>query len=67
MKGRSSTGRQRLSVSKPNRDQLFSACDLLNIPRPRWGQPVDEKRARKNQRSVLESTHPDTPSPSGDD
>lgn len=51
---------QRLSMAKPNRDQLFSACDLLNIPRPRWGKPADEKRARKNQRSVLKSTHPDT-------
>ena len=51
---------QRLSMSKPNRDQLFSACDLLNIPRPRWGKPADQKRAWKNRRAVLKSTHPDT-------
>ena len=51
---------QWLSMSKPNRDQLFSACDLLNIPRPRWGKPADQKRAWKNRRAVLKSTHPNT-------
>jgi hypothetical protein len=51
---------QRLSMSKPNRDKLYSACDLLNIPRPRWGKSADQKRAWRNRRSVLKSTHPDT-------
>lgn len=50
----------RFGAAKPRRDDLFSACDLLNIPRPRWGKPADQKRAWKNRRSVLKSTHPDT-------
>lgn len=50
----------RFGAAKPRRDELFSACDLLNIPRPRWGKPADQKRAWKNRRSVLKSTHPDT-------
>ena len=50
---------QRFQTAKPRRDELFSACALLNIPRPRWGQPADQKRAWKNRRSALASTHPD--------
>jgi hypothetical protein len=50
----------RFSAAKPNRTQLFAACDQLNVPRPRWGKPVDQKRAWKIRRSVLKSTHPDT-------
>ena len=50
----------RFSAVKPNRTQLFGACDQLNVPRPRWGKPVDQKRAWKIRRSILKATHPDT-------
>jgi hypothetical protein len=50
---------QRFSTAKPRRDDLFAACALLNIPRPRWGQPADQKRAWKNRKAALASTHPD--------
>jgi len=49
----------RFLAAKPKRDDLYGACDQLNIPRPRWGKPADQKRAWKNRRSVLKSTHPD--------
>jgi len=50
---------QRFKYTKPSRDDLFSACALLNIPRPKWGKPADAERAWKNRRAVLRSTHPD--------
>ncbi len=55
----------RFSATKPDRNQLFAACDLLNVPRPRWGKPVDQKRAWKIRRSVLKATHPDKVGDSG--
>jgi hypothetical protein len=49
----------RIKMDKPSRDELFAACSLLNIPRPRWGQPADIKRAWRNRRAVLRANHPD--------
>jgi hypothetical protein len=44
----------------PKKHKLYAACDLLNVPRPsRWGQPVDQQRARKHQRAALRTHHPD--------
>jgi hypothetical protein len=51
---------QRFTNAIPKRHELFAACDLLNVPRPRWGQPVDQKRAWTNRRAALRATHPDT-------
>jgi hypothetical protein len=50
----------RLDRSLPSRAELFEACDLLNVPRPKWGKRVDQKRAWKNRKAALKSTHPDT-------
>lgn len=50
----------RLVRALPSRAELFEACDLLNVPRPKWGKRVDQKRAWKNRKAALKSTHPDT-------
>jgi hypothetical protein len=51
---------QRFTIAIPKRHELFLACDFLNVPRPRWGQPADQKRAWTNRRAALRATHPDT-------
>lgn len=50
----------RLDRSLPSRAELFEACDLLNVPRPKWGKRADQNRAWKNRKAALKSTHPDT-------
>jgi hypothetical protein len=50
---------RRFSRDPPNKRQLFEACNLLNVPRPRWGQRVDQEKARKHQRAALRPLHPD--------
>jgi hypothetical protein len=49
----------RFKQTIPKRHELFQACILLNIPRPRWGLRADQERAWKNRRSALKATHPD--------
>lgn len=50
---------QRFSWQAPKRNKLNAACDLLNVPRPRWGQRADQERAWKHRRAALRSHHPD--------
>lgn len=50
----------RVNISIPSRAGLFEACDMLNIPRPRWGKRADQERAWKHRKAALRSTHPDT-------
>ncbi|HYX20440.1 MAG TPA: J domain-containing protein [Thermoanaerobaculia bacterium] len=50
---------QRFTWPTPKRNRLNASCDLLNIPRPRWGQRADQERAWKNRRSALRAHHPD--------
>ena len=50
----------RIGRAVPSRSELFSACDMLNIPRPKWGKRADQDRAWKNRTSALKATHPDT-------
>jgi hypothetical protein len=50
----------RIQRAVPSRSELFSACDMLNIPRPKWGKRADQERAWKNRTSALKATHPDT-------
>lgn len=54
-----STFSNRFSNQPPDKSALRNACDLLGIPRPKWGQPADQERARKNQRAALRKIHPD--------
>jgi len=49
----------RIRRAKPHRDELFAACDLLNVPRPKWNRPADQERAWRNRRAALRATHPD--------
>jgi hypothetical protein len=49
----------RFSNQPPDKSGLRNACDLLGIPRPVWGRPADQARARKNQRAALRKIHPD--------
>lgn len=49
----------RLRPEPVMRDQLLAACDLLNIPRPKWGRRADQDRAWKNRKAALRATHPD--------
>jgi len=41
----------RFTNDPPDRSALRNACDLLGIPRPKWGTRADQERARKNQRT----------------
>lgn len=51
----------RLQRALPDRKEVFGACDLLNVPRPKFRRDlVDQKRAWKNRRSALRATHPDS-------
>lgn len=50
---------QRFTWQVPKRNLLNASCDLLNVPRPRWGQRADQERAWKHRRAALRSHHPD--------
>jgi hypothetical protein len=50
----------RMRSERPARSQLYDACDVLNIPRPKWGQRADQERAWKNRKKSLAATHPDS-------
>jgi hypothetical protein len=50
---------KRFEWPAPRKARLMRSCDLLNVPRPRWGKPVDQQRAWKHQKASLRATHPD--------
>jgi len=50
---------QRFTWQAPKRSRLYASCDLLNVPRPRWGQRADQERAWKHRRAALRAHHPD--------
>lgn len=50
---------RRLRPEPVMREHLLAACDLLNIPRPKWGRRADQERAWKHRKAALRATHPD--------
>jgi hypothetical protein len=50
---------KRFRATAPEKARLYAACDMLNIPRPKWGARADEVRAWKNRKAALASMHPD--------
>lgn len=49
----------RLTQAAPDRAELFAACVLIGISRPKAGKPADQERAWKNRRILLRAAHPD--------
>lgn len=50
----------RMRPKSIDKKRLHHACDMLNIPRPKWGRRADDKRAWKNRSRALAAMHPDT-------